>query len=290
MRLSKRVFEIDKIFMGIIPTGDYACRFDYQTLEVAIKDVIRTKLNDPNAVMADRNPTSNHVPTFVVATDARHADGNPTLFRSYGCRGHNPDKCFIWEAARATSAAPTFFKPITIAAPAPGRTFVDGGLTYNNPAEPALEEAQRLWPDSSKCCLVSIGTGRLSSVKVMEQPSKPNESNGSRFGEWIPGKQLVGNLTAGAKAVKAIAEACVQLTTNSEPAHQRLFKQSFSRDSGKRFPYHRFNVERDMQDIGLEEWEKWEEMAAHTAAYMEAGEGIQKRDRCVEDLMRAGRG
>jgi predicted acylesterase/phospholipase RssA len=216
MRLSKRVFEIDKIFMGVIPKGDNACRFNYQTLEDAIKEVIRTKLNDPNALMENTNPTPNHVPTFVVATNALHADSNPTLFRSYGCKGSNPNKCFIWEAARATSAAPTFFKPITIAVPAPGNTFVDGGLTYNNPAEPALEEAQRLWPDSSKCCLVSIGTGRLSSVKI-SQTSNLNESSGSRFGTWIPGRQLVGNLSDGVQAVTAIAEACVRLTTNSEP-------------------------------------------------------------------------
>jgi hypothetical protein len=286
MRLSKRVFEIDKIFMGVIPKGDNACRFDHQTLEDAMKDVIQTKLNDPNALVED----TNHVPTFVVATNALHADSNPTLFRSYRCQGRNPNKCFIWEAARATSAAPTFFKPILIKVPAPGNTFVDGGLTYNNPAELALEEAQRLWPHSPKCCLVSIGTGRLSSVNIIAKTSESNEFSGSRFGGWIPGMKTVGNLSAGAKAVKAMAEACVRLTTNSEPAHQRLFKQSFSLDSSKRFPYHRFNVERDMQDIGLEEWEKWEEMAAHSAAYMEAGEGIQKRDRCVEDLLRAERG
>lgn len=113
--------------MGVIPEGDDICRFDYKKLEDAIKDVIEKRLKDPNAIMEDTNLSSNHVPTFVVATKGLHADSNPTLFRSYRCRGHNPNKCFIWEAARATSAAPTFFKPISITVPAPGSTFVDGG-------------------------------------------------------------------------------------------------------------------------------------------------------------------
>ena len=35
----------------------------------------------------------------------------------------------IWEAARATSAAPTYFKPITVG----NYTLLDGGLGANNP-------------------------------------------------------------------------------------------------------------------------------------------------------------
>ena len=45
----------------------------------------------------------------------------------------------IWKAARATSAAPTYFETIR----ADGRTFVDGGLNYNNPLQDLSEE---LWP------------------------------------------------------------------------------------------------------------------------------------------------
>ena len=40
-----------------------------------------------------------------------------------------------------------------------------------------------------------------------------------------------------------------------------------------------------MQDIGLQELNKMEEIAAHTSAYMEEGEGESKRNKCVQDLM-----
>ena len=85
--------------------------------------------------------------------------------------------------------------------------------------------------------------------------------------------------------MKKIAEACVQLATSSEPVHRRLFQQSQSSDPQKTFPYHRFNVDRDLQDIGLEEWGKMQEMTAHTAVYMEEGEGVLRTNNCVQDLM-----
>jgi patatin-like phospholipase/acyl hydrolase len=283
MRLSEKVFELDKVLMGIIPQGDDACRFDYQKLEQSMRDMIKDTLNDPDAKLEELRPEANHVPVFVVATKGLHADNNPTLFRSYRCRGYNANKCFIWEAARATSAAPTLFKPITIKVPPPDTTFVDGGLTYNNPGELALQEARRIWSDSADYCLVSIGTGRLGAVEVIT--TADSQSSASSWWKSLPGVKNISNTMDGTKAIKDIARACVSLATNSEPAHQRLLSQAYVQDSSKRFLYHRFNVERDMQDIGLAEWARWEEMAAHTAAYMEAGEGVFKRDRCVEDLL-----
>src|SRR5579859_5702945 len=157
MDLSKKVFDVDQVLKGVIPIGDDQCRFDYKQLEHAIKDVVRKKLHDENATMADTHEGPENVPTFVVATKGLNADGPPTLFRSYQCRGHSPSKCAIWEAACATSAAPTFFKPIKIEIPPPGTIFVDGALAHNNPAELALYEAQRIWTSARRFCLVSIG-------------------------------------------------------------------------------------------------------------------------------------
>src|SRR5436190_717198 len=67
----------------------------------------------------------------------------------------------IWEAGRATSAASSFFDPITI-----GNfeeSFVDGATGANNPVYEVWNEAQDMWPSGSLedkiKCLVSIGTG-----------------------------------------------------------------------------------------------------------------------------------
>ena len=281
LELSKSVFEVDQVFKGIVPVGDDQCRFDYRKLETAIKNVVKKKLGDENAIMAD---TVDNIPTFVVATKGLHADSPPTLFRSYQCHGHNASKCAIWEAGRATSAAPIFFKPIKIEIPRPGATFVDGGLLNNNPAELALSEAKKIWTTAKTVRLVSLGTGRLKSVRIVQMESAPAPT-WSGLVTWIPGVATAGRLPSGLAVLRNIGEACVQLTTNTEPVHERLLRQSTSSNPDLQFPYHRFNVDRDMQDIGLEEWSKMEEMAAHTAAYMEGVQGEIKRNKCVHDLM-----
>jgi uncharacterized protein len=65
-------------------------------------------------------------------------------------------------AARATSAAPTYFEPAPLK-PFPGETrdhaLVDGGVFANNPAVSAYAEALDLWGHDVEVQVVSIGTG-----------------------------------------------------------------------------------------------------------------------------------
>lgn len=63
-------------------------------------------------------------------------------------------------AARATSAAPTYFEPavVTVDDGHPPHALVDGGVCVNNPAMCAYAEARRLWPDE-EILVVSLGTG-----------------------------------------------------------------------------------------------------------------------------------
>ena len=71
--------------------------------------------------------------SFVCALEASNMRF-PELLRSYPTPGRDAIKCEIWEAARATAAAPTFFKEIEIKHSG-GATlhFVDGALECNNP-------------------------------------------------------------------------------------------------------------------------------------------------------------
>jgi len=247
-----------------------------------MKALIERKLDDADAVMADNRDS---VPTFVVATKGLHADGPPTLFRSYQCKGYNADKCAIWEAARATSAAPTFFKPITIALPPPGGTFVGGELTHNNPGEVALSEAQRIWTTVRTFCLVTLGTGRLQSVRVVDIRGSAASATAPALSSRSKRIRVEKTSFDGYSALRKIGDMCVKLATGSEPTHQRLLRLSQSTDQDKRFPYHRFNVERDMHEIELQEWNQMEAIGSHATAYMDECEGESKRDKCVQDLM-----
>jgi len=70
-------------------------------------------------------------------------------------------KCTIWQACRATTAAPTFFKYAEYGEPIPAR-YVDGGLGMNNSIRALVDEASRIWgPADQSCigCVLSIDTG-----------------------------------------------------------------------------------------------------------------------------------
>jgi hypothetical protein len=67
----------------------------------------------------------------------------------------------VWEAAAATSAAPSFFKPFKHSRAE--RSYMDGALHYNNPIKIANYERKLLWhdvADSHPHLMISIGTGQ----------------------------------------------------------------------------------------------------------------------------------
>lgn len=69
----------------------------------------------------------------------------------------DPLDCSVWEAARATSAASTFFKPVKIK----GQKFLDGSLVSNNPTWLVMNEVSQMHGSRDSIDLfLSIGTGR----------------------------------------------------------------------------------------------------------------------------------
>ena len=77
------------------------------------------------------------------------------LLRSYDNvgLGEVAANCHVWEAGRATGAAPSYLDSIEI----DRRVYIDGGLLANNPTMEALEEAHMLFPGRKIGCVVSLG-------------------------------------------------------------------------------------------------------------------------------------
>ncbi len=64
----------------------------------------------------------------------------------------------IWEAARATTAASSYFKPQKLGTPA--RAYIDAALVLNNPLESVIDQAIEEFGSGKRLgCVVSIGTG-----------------------------------------------------------------------------------------------------------------------------------
>lgn len=66
------------------------------------------------------------------------------------------------EAARATSAAPTYYEPAIVSIDGVTKVLVDGGVFINSPSVSAYAEAKKLFPEENDFFLLSLGTGELS--------------------------------------------------------------------------------------------------------------------------------
>jgi len=98
------------------------------------------------------------VPTLIMSYNL--FTGSPVLLRSY------EDKDFIVkDAARATSAAPTYFAPII----KDSKILVDGGVVANNPALFAYVEAKKLYPNCKKFNILSFSTSGKNHTMSLEE-------------------------------------------------------------------------------------------------------------------------
>ncbi|EXJ68115.1 uncharacterized protein A1O5_08730 [Cladophialophora psammophila CBS 110553] len=130
--------------------------FSGEPIKQGVQDVLQKQGLDSDVALLELEESSCR--TFVSAVNAvtTHAE----LLRTYRLNkpGQTHYPCTVWEAARATSAAPMYFEPIEIGAKIK-TTFVDGGLRDNNPVGLVTAEAHRIWPGRKIGCLVSLGTG-----------------------------------------------------------------------------------------------------------------------------------
>jgi hypothetical protein len=190
----------------------------------------------------------------------------PVLMRTYSTRTADAFQVKIWEAARATSAAPTFFEPVLIS----GRPYGDAGTGWNNPTVEAIAEVRKIWPDRPIGCLLSIGTG-LEKVKKLGDGASESYS-------WLLSK------LAPKKSFKLdVTRYCVDCLTSCEKSHHDACSK-FSDRIVVDENYFRFNVPQGLSEIGLEEWEKIGDVVDLTETYMDHGD-IQRKKLAVANLL-----
>lgn len=136
-------------FGGNTPRGN--ARYPSEPLEHELK-----------AQLGDALMSQAILPIAVVSCDFDH--GTPLIFRGGGLIQDPLGDVEMWRAARATSAAPTFFQPFTQkGVDGVIRRCVDGGLIANDPAFVAYTEAITFLKLSGRVgepiLLVSLGTG-----------------------------------------------------------------------------------------------------------------------------------
>jgi len=182
----------------------------------------------------------------------------PILIRTYRGPANQIDDCGVWEAARATTAIPTYFEPITIGKPGTALRCIDGGFGQNNPVSQVCEEASAIFPGRRVSCLISIGCGQTSTIHIP-----------------IPGfLQRAGIFS------DHVIRAAKQMAIDCEETHQKTAR-SFAEGPGI---YFRFNVERGLEDVEFEEWKKINNISSHTKHYMMMQETNRMLDSAVHAL------
>ena len=106
----------------------------------------------------------NQTRTKVAVTSYDMERAMPYVFSSQRARANDNDNFLMKDAARATSAAPTYFSPAEIYSIADeDKAFplhlIDGGVVANNPALLGYSLAHTDYPDADDFIVVSIGTG-----------------------------------------------------------------------------------------------------------------------------------
>ena len=137
----------------------------------------------------------------------------------------NPDLAHdipIWQVARATTAAPTYFKPIVI----DGREYLDGGFGANNPCQEIYEEVRKMNNNSDKCAalILSVGTGKNTETRRFKGTGLSRFLNYLNFArKWA---------------------------SDSEQADNNMLRTN----QPEKFQYFRWNVERGLEKMKLDEW------------------------------------
>ncbi|MDX2175561.1 MAG: patatin-like phospholipase family protein [Candidatus Sumerlaeia bacterium] len=93
---------------------------------------------------------------FVTSYDIQQR--TPTFIKSWKAEHRSMQ---MRHAARATSAAPTYFEPAGISVGGSVSALIDGGVFINSPALSAYAEARRRFPNEPEILVVSLGTGEL---------------------------------------------------------------------------------------------------------------------------------
>jgi Patatin-like phospholipase len=192
---------------------------------------------------------------FVCAVP-KHENEN-VIFRTYKVDNQTSpfEDCKIWEAARATSAAPFYFPSARVpeARKAEGRKFWDGGLSMNNPVQKVWDERTNAFNgEPPVACMISLGTGSCE--------KKPTRS-------FLP---LIGTV-----------KLFLQKLTDVQKVHK-----DFEENDGRDQAYYRFDPTIGGDEIGLADYKKLDALTMYTQRYLDEPDVKENILACARRLAR----
>ncbi|MCJ1265113.1 hypothetical protein MMC22_004988 [Lobaria immixta] len=265
--LSKVIFG-KKHFRGRITHGLAPARYSGKRMQNCIKKLLRERQLDENLSMkheADRVACAVICREHSSSSQYSKLKNTAVPICSLPCR--NDLVCKVCDAARATSAAPTFFPVMNIE----DRFFVDGGLAHNNPSfaiffhyaqderkkstrpSSALQFSPHGDLDCSRVRFTNIGTG----AKVDEVESEKRDSLAS----LIPGIIRKGVF---------LKQTLAEIAANSEEKVEMM--RLFQYLNPNVIRYERFNANHGVSNIKLDDCNALGRIREKTQQYLDEQE------------------
>jgi predicted acylesterase/phospholipase RssA len=158
----------------------------------------------------------------------------------------------IWQAARATSAAPIYFPAIEI----DSHMYFDGGLDCNNPILELVDEAQNEFSNARIDSIVSIGTG-------------------------------VGNVVEPTGSIIQVIQSMINRVTSTEKQHEEFQRRP---DYEKfRESYFRFQAGTELGSIGLAEVDRLDDIEQIAREYLNLPEVKSSISKCATRILNSAR-
>lgn len=191
--------------------------YDTRVLEAILKEECGT------GVFIDSLAEENMNKVFVVSSIMSRSPHELHVFRNYTyplgheSRYEGTAEAQLWEALRASSAAPTFFSEIRVN----GELHADGAIVANNPTAVALHEVKCMYPGVPIEVVVSMGNGlseadiSASRRKAGEDSSESSETSDDKM-KAVGWGQVVGSIVASATSTEAVHHALSDLFPNSK--------------------------------------------------------------------------
>ncbi|KAF8602582.1 FabD/lysophospholipase-like protein, partial [Ceratobasidium sp. AG-I] len=226
--LGKKVFREDKL---TITNGSPNAR-QYKKM---LRKIVEKYGGDADKRMLDEHPEDGGCLVAVTAMAPHNLDnGIPSVLRTYQTPEDQLLDCAIWEAMCATSANHGLFKSMEIGPSALRERFVNDG--YSNPMAILLLEAKRMFPNRHISCVVGIGDGQVSIVKM-------------------PDRDLVRRML-----LSQSTGICLRMATNCEQIMQEMemrFQDTVD-------VFFRLDLEQGAQDTEVDKWNRLNDMGTHS--------------------------
>ncbi|KAG6868575.1 hypothetical protein C0993_000840, partial [Termitomyces sp. T159_Od127] len=244
LAIEKYALFSQEVFSDVKRWNIRAEKFMASVFESGMRDIVQSAGFSKDVLMQEGDPLCR---SFVVALPS--ANMTPRIFRTYQVKANQGYNCTVVEAARATTATPNLFKPVSISSGGISETFVGASLGYSNPTNFVLEEAITVFGLSQAvACFVNIGAGHPGHIS------------------WEPNNSL--------------SQLLFQLATDCENLAEGLVK-NYIQIPGL---FYRLSVDQGLQKMAMDDWNKLREIQTHSLAYLEKTKVTEELNRLTNTL------